>query len=150
MTPSPGRLSINTSTLDISFEVRGGGNATRQIIDILPPAADADRLLVCEVLTPGGNWSSYPPHKHDDSPECPVNNEEIYYFRIGAAERHAFAALAITLVLAIFQIFHTIDVEAADKAASLGMALTRTRSPNADLDFIATLGDVARKALPDA
>ena len=34
---------------------------------------------------PTGNWSSYPPHKHDDSPECEVNNEEIYYFRIGDA-----------------------------------------------------------------
>ena len=50
---------------DCGLEVRGGGNATRQIIDILPPAAEADRLLVCEVLTPAGNWSSYPPHKHD-------------------------------------------------------------------------------------
>ena len=39
--------------------------------------------MCVEVLTPDGNWSSYPPHKHDDSPECPVNNEEIYYFRIG-------------------------------------------------------------------
>ena len=48
------------------------------------------------------------------------------------------------------EVLYDIDVEAADKAASLGMALTRTRSPNADLDFIATLGDVARRALPDA
>ena len=39
--------------------------------------------LMRELLTPAGNWSSYPPHRHDDSPECPVNNEEIYYFRIG-------------------------------------------------------------------
>ena len=41
--------------------------------------------MCVELLTPDGNWSSYPPHKHDDSPECPVNNEEIYYFRIGVA-----------------------------------------------------------------
>ena len=41
--------------------------------------------MCVELLTPDGNWSSYPPHKHDDSPECPVNNEEIYYFRIGRA-----------------------------------------------------------------
>jgi 5-deoxy-glucuronate isomerase len=45
----------------------------------------ADRLMCVELLTPDGNWSSYPPHRHDDSPECPVNNEEIYYFRIGRA-----------------------------------------------------------------
>ena len=41
--------------------------------------------MCVELLTPDGNWSSYPPHKHDDSAECPVNNEEIYYFRIGRA-----------------------------------------------------------------
>ena len=41
--------------------------------------------MCVELLTPDGNWSSYPPHKHDDSPECPVNNEEIYYFRIAPA-----------------------------------------------------------------
>ncbi len=43
----------------------------------------ADRLICCEVLTPDGNWSSYPPHKHDATPECEVDNEEIYYFRVG-------------------------------------------------------------------
>ena len=42
--------------------------------------------MAVELLTPDGNWSSYPPHKHDDSPECPVNNEEIYYFRIGGGD----------------------------------------------------------------
>ena len=67
---------------DCGFEVRGGGNATRQIIDILPPAAAADRLLVCEVLTPAGNWSSYPPHKHDQhNPPVEADLEETYYYR---------------------------------------------------------------------
>ena len=62
--------------------MRGGGNATRQIIDILPPAAEADRLLVCEVLTPAGNWSSYPPHKHDrHNPPVEADLEETYYYR---------------------------------------------------------------------
>jgi 5-deoxy-glucuronate isomerase len=64
------------------FEIRGGGNATRQIIDIMPPAFPADRLLVCEVFTPSGNWSSYPPHKHDtDRPPAEVKLEEVYYYR---------------------------------------------------------------------
>jgi 5-deoxy-glucuronate isomerase len=64
------------------LEVRGGGNATRQIIDILPPAAPADRLLICEVLTPAGNWSSYPPHKHDrHQPPTEADLEETYYYR---------------------------------------------------------------------
>jgi 5-deoxy-glucuronate isomerase len=67
---------------DCGFEVRGGGNATRQIIDVLPPGAPADRLLICEVLTPGGNWSSYPPHKHDrHRPPMEADLEETYYYR---------------------------------------------------------------------
>lgn len=67
---------------DCGFEIRGGGNATRQIIDIMPPHFAADRLMVCEVLTPAGNWSSYPPHKHDkDQPPHEVKLEEIYYYR---------------------------------------------------------------------
>jgi len=67
---------------DCGYEIRGGGNATRQIVDIIPPAFNADRLLICEVFTPGGNWSSYPPHKHDtDDPPREVDLEEIYYFR---------------------------------------------------------------------
>jgi 5-deoxy-glucuronate isomerase len=67
---------------DCGYEIRGGGNATRQIVDIMPPAFPADRLLVCEVFTPSGNWSSYPPHKHDvDRPPHEVKLEEIYYYR---------------------------------------------------------------------
>ena len=67
---------------DCGYEIRGGGNATRQIIDVMPPGFPADRLLICEVFTPGGNWSSYPPHKHDvDDPPREVDLEEIYYFR---------------------------------------------------------------------
>jgi 5-deoxy-glucuronate isomerase len=72
---------------DVAIETRGAGPATRQVTNFASPEAwpHADRLMCVELLTPDGNWSSYPPHKHDDSPECPVNNEEIYYFRIGAA-----------------------------------------------------------------
>ena len=68
--------------VDCGYEIRGGGNATRQIVDILPPGFPADRLLICEVFTPGGNWSSYPPHKHDtDDPPREVDLDEVYYFR---------------------------------------------------------------------
>jgi len=71
---------------EVETEARGGGPATRQVTNFLTPErwAHADRLMCCELITPDGNWSSYPPHKHDDSPECEVNNEEIYYFRVGA------------------------------------------------------------------
>ena len=79
---------------DCGFEVRGGGNATRQIVDVLPPSAAADRLMICEVFTPGGNWSSYPPHKHDvDAPPGEVDLDEIYYFRMRAPEGYAFQRL---------------------------------------------------------
>lgn len=50
---------------DSKIEIRGGNNATRQINSILPPGFDCHRLVAVEVYTPGGNWSSYPPHKHD-------------------------------------------------------------------------------------
>jgi 5-deoxy-glucuronate isomerase len=72
---------------DVAVEVRGAGQATRSISNFGSPEswAHADKLMCVEVYTPDGNWSSYPPHKHDDSPECPVNNEEAYYFRIGQA-----------------------------------------------------------------
>jgi 5-deoxy-glucuronate isomerase len=65
--------------------VRGAGSATRQInLQGHPDTfAGAHRLVWCEVLTPDGNWSSYPPHRHDGIGDCPWENEEIYYFRIG-------------------------------------------------------------------
>jgi 5-deoxy-glucuronate isomerase len=73
------------------FEIRGGGNATRQIIDVVPPAFAADRLMICEVLTPAGNWSSYPPHKHDrDRPPIEADLEEIYYFRFSHPDGYGF------------------------------------------------------------
>jgi 5-deoxy-glucuronate isomerase len=79
---------------DCGLEVRGGGNATRQIIDILPPGAEADRLLVCEVLTPAGNWSSYPPHKHDrHAPPIEADLEETYYYRFSGADGYGIQRL---------------------------------------------------------
>jgi 5-deoxy-glucuronate isomerase len=79
---------------DVSVETRGAGPATRQVTNFMSPEvwSHADRLMCVELLTPDGNWSSYPPHRHDDSPECPVNNEEIYYFRIGRAGSAEFSA----------------------------------------------------------
>jgi 5-deoxy-glucuronate isomerase len=76
---------------DCGFEIRGGGNATRQIVDIMPPAFPAERLMVCEVFTPSGNWSSYPPHKHDvDAPPHEVDLDEIYYFRFRGRDGYGF------------------------------------------------------------
>ena len=75
---------------EVEVEIRGGGNATRQINHIIKPEFPADRLLVVEVYTPSGNWSSYPPHKHDvHNPPGEVDLEEIYYYRIDRPEGYA-------------------------------------------------------------
>jgi 5-deoxy-glucuronate isomerase len=68
---------------DVAVSLRGGGNASRQIVDIMRPEFPADRVIVVEVYTPGGNWSSYPPHKHDvHNPPAEVDLDEIYYYRM--------------------------------------------------------------------
>ena len=78
--PYPARL---VTPDQVEVEVRGGANATRQINHIMKPDFPADRLLIVEVYTPSGNWSSYPPHKHDEhKPPAEVDLEEIYYYRV--------------------------------------------------------------------
>ncbi len=69
---------------DVPVELRGAGACSRQVNNYcLPGTFEAEQLLVCEVLTPGGNWSSYPPHKHDDArPGAESELEEIYYFQV--------------------------------------------------------------------
>jgi 5-deoxy-glucuronate isomerase len=77
---------------EVEIEVRGSGNATRQINHIIKPEFPAQRLLVVEVFTPAGNWSSYPPHKHDeDHPPGEVVLEEVYYYRTQTEPAGAFA-----------------------------------------------------------
>jgi len=73
---------------DVPVETRGAGNATRQVTNFGVPGVwdHADKLNACELITPDGNWSSYPPHKHDEATECEVVNEEIYYFRIAGRD----------------------------------------------------------------
>ncbi|REE95109.1 5-deoxy-glucuronate isomerase [Thermomonospora umbrina] len=70
---------------DVPVELRGAGQAGRQVNNFCTPEAFpyADRLIACEVLTPAGNWSSYPPHKHDEERPGECVLEEIYYFEIG-------------------------------------------------------------------
>ena len=70
---------------DVSVELRGTGNCSRQVHNFGTAGVfEADSLIACEVITPGGNWSSYPAHKHDE--ESPVESalEEIYYFEIAS------------------------------------------------------------------
>lgn len=66
---------------DVPMELRGAGQASRQVNNFCSPKAfKTDKLIAIEVLTPGGNWSSYPPHKHDETRENETELEEIYYF----------------------------------------------------------------------
>lgn len=80
----------------IQSEIRGGDNATRQINDIIPPGFDCRRLVVVEAYTPGGNWSSYPPHKHDVHRTDTMGRliearlEEVYFYKIDRPEGYAY------------------------------------------------------------
>jgi 5-deoxy-glucuronate isomerase len=76
---------------EIEVEVRGYGSQERTVRPILMADQEADSLLVVEVLTPGGNWSSYPPHKHDnDDPPNETFLEETYYHRITPGQGFGF------------------------------------------------------------
>ncbi|MEO7117777.1 MAG: 5-deoxy-glucuronate isomerase [Candidatus Limnocylindrales bacterium] len=67
----------------VPVELRGAGDCSRQVNGFcMPGAFDADRLIACEVLVPSGNWSSYPPHKHDEVRTGESELEEIYYYEI--------------------------------------------------------------------
>ncbi len=76
---------------DLSTETRGEGTNRRFVCNILPEDQPAESLLVVEVITPGGNWSSYPPHKHDrTAPGAETQLEETYYHRLKPAQGFAF------------------------------------------------------------
>jgi 5-deoxy-glucuronate isomerase len=93
--PASGRAGVAREAIvigpeDVKVEIRGAGNATRQINHIIAPDFPADRLEVVEVLTPSGNWSSWPPHKHDtDNMPDEAVLEEIYHYRFRRPEAWA-------------------------------------------------------------
>lgn len=72
---------------EVRTELRGSGNCSRQVNNYaLGNDVETSHLLVCEVLTPGGNWSSYPPHKHDVDSDDERVLEEIYYYEVRGNE----------------------------------------------------------------
>lgn len=91
---APGSRASEPRRIDdarMAKETRGRGSNTRYVRNILPETEPADALLVVEVVTPGGHWSSYPPHKHDtgtDGEETAL--EETYYHRIDPPQGFAF------------------------------------------------------------
>lgn len=74
--------TVHIPRADVPVELRGAGSSSRQVHNFgTPGALEAGRIIVCEVITPAGNWSSYPPHKHDETiPGHETELEEIYYF----------------------------------------------------------------------
>ncbi|MBP2436356.1 5-deoxy-glucuronate isomerase [Microbacterium amylolyticum] len=90
------------SAADTPVELRGSGASSRQVHNFgTPQALDAARFIVCEAITPAENWSSYPPHKHDEHrPGHESRLEEIYYFesaptRVGGENARAAAAFGM-------------------------------------------------------
>ena len=81
---------------DVDINIRGGDNVSRQINDLLPPGSPVHRLVLVEVYTPSGNWSSYPGHKHDVHIEDEDGNlieadlEEVYFYKIDKPEGYAY------------------------------------------------------------
>ena len=70
---------------EVPIELRGAGQCSRQVRNFgTPGTLDAGSIIACEVITPAGNWSSYPAHKHDEAGEHESALEEIYYFEIAA------------------------------------------------------------------
>jgi 5-deoxy-glucuronate isomerase len=90
--PASGRPGVSKEPIlitpdDVRIEIRGAGQATRQVNNLVMGDFPADRLLVCEVFTPGGNWSGWPPHKHDqDAMPYEAVLEETYYYQIRRPE----------------------------------------------------------------
>ncbi|MGO8832994.1 MAG: 5-deoxy-glucuronate isomerase [Roseiarcus sp.] len=89
-----GRAARVIAPDEVETLTRGKGSNTRYIRNVLPESAPADSLLVVEAITPGGHWSSYPPHKHDrDAIPEESYLEETYYHRISPPQGFALQRL---------------------------------------------------------
>lgn len=76
---------------EVSVELRGEGNTRRRIQHVLDTDQEAERLIIVEAITPAGNWSSFPPHKHDtEDPPREAYLEETYYHRLQPTDGFAF------------------------------------------------------------
>jgi len=75
---------------DVEQETRGSGSTQRFVHHLFEAADQAERLLLVEVITPAGHWSSFPPHKHDEeNPPTEAALEELYYYHIQPSDRWA-------------------------------------------------------------
>lgn len=112
---------------DVAISIRGGDNVSRQINDLLPSGSPVHRLVLVEVYTPGGNWSSYPPHKHDVHLEdengrlLEADLEEVYFYRIDKPDGYAFQWVYTDATSPLHKAGHPIDalVRAGNNCAVL-------------------------------
>ena len=100
---------------DVPIAVRGGDNVSRQINDLLPSDSPVHRLVLVEVYTPGGNWSSYPPHKHDihledhDGSLLEADLEEVYFYKIDKPDGYAYQRVYTDETSPLHKAGHPID-----------------------------------------
>jgi 5-deoxy-glucuronate isomerase len=100
---------------EIEIEIRGSDHATRQINSIIPPGFPCQRLIIVEVYTPGGNWSSYPPHKHDvhktdeNGSVLEADLEEIYFYKLDRPKGFAVQRIYTDAESPLQQVGHPID-----------------------------------------
>ncbi len=90
--PATGKFKASViKPADVGALTRGTGSNARHVRNVLSEDAEAESVLVVEVITPGGHWSSYPPHKHDrDALPDESYLEETYYHRLKPAQGFAF------------------------------------------------------------
>ena len=100
---------------DVAISVRGGDNVSRQINDLLPSGSPVHRLVLVEVYTPSGNWSSYPPHKHDVHLKDDQGNlleadlEEVYFYKIDKSDGYAYQRVYTDETSPLHKAGHPID-----------------------------------------
>ena len=84
------QLTVSRGPAEIRAEDRGSGRSARRVHHLLPPDGEAGRLIVFETFTPAGNWSSWPPHKHDTD-DLPIESqlEELYLYRFARPQGFA-------------------------------------------------------------
>ncbi|MCP5517933.1 MAG: 5-deoxy-glucuronate isomerase [Verrucomicrobiales bacterium] len=112
---------------EVRRSIRGGDNVSRQINDLLPPGSPVHRLVLVEVYTPSGNWSSYPPHKHDrhvvdaDGNLREADLEEVYFYKLDRPDGYAFQRVYTDERSPLHAAGHPIDalVRAEDNCAVL-------------------------------
>jgi 5-deoxy-glucuronate isomerase len=73
---------------ELASFARGGANVSRGVTATIDPSFETERLIAYEIVTPSGNWSSFPPHRHDGRFGT-TYHEESYYYRLSPADGFA-------------------------------------------------------------